>query len=143
MRKVRLGGRPPKASRKMRYGWLPARTDQRRGNWPPPSRRVTLLRPRVPAARAPWPHGQGQNRDLWRWHDRTPRARRGTSSASPHSPECRRPARPTRRRTREVRIGLSTRSEEHTSELQSHLNLVCRLLLEKKKSINHINEHRR
>src|SRR5260370_18357173 len=27
----------------------------------------------------------------------------------------------------------ATRSEEHTSELQSHLNLVCRLLLEKKK----------
>src|SRR5260370_12568304 len=27
----------------------------------------------------------------------------------------------------------NTRSEEHTSELQSHLNLVCRLLLEKKK----------
>src|SRR5260370_32647860 len=27
-----------------------------------------------------------------------------------------------------------SRSEEHTSELQSHLNLVCRLLLEKKKS---------
>src|SRR5260370_33294245 len=28
---------------------------------------------------------------------------------------------------------LKARSEEHTSELQSHLNLVCRLLLEKKK----------
>src|SRR5690242_21192415 len=27
----------------------------------------------------------------------------------------------------------SGRSEEHTSELQSHVNLVCRLLLEKKK----------
>src|SRR5260370_29036581 len=27
-----------------------------------------------------------------------------------------------------------SRSEEHTSELQSHLNLVCRLLLEKKKN---------
>src|SRR5260370_25381931 len=27
---------------------------------------------------------------------------------------------------------LGPRSEEHTSELQSHLNLVCRLLLEKK-----------
>src|SRR5260370_28045863 len=27
----------------------------------------------------------------------------------------------------------NVRSEEHTSELQSHLNLVCRLLLEKKK----------
>src|SRR5690242_21843348 len=29
--------------------------------------------------------------------------------------------------------GDSVRSEEHTSELQSHVNLVCRLLLEKKK----------
>src|SRR5260370_32724964 len=29
--------------------------------------------------------------------------------------------------------GTGHRSEEHTSELQSHLNLVCRLLLEKKK----------
>src|SRR5690242_20995250 len=28
---------------------------------------------------------------------------------------------------------LFPRSEEHTSELQSHVNLVCRLLLEKKK----------
>src|SRR5690242_21514748 len=28
------------------------------------------------------------------------------------------------------------RSEEHTSELQSHVNLVCRLLLEKKKKTN-------
>src|SRR5438477_3635330 len=28
--------------------------------------------------------------------------------------------------------GFSSRSEEHTSELQSHVNLVCRLLLEKK-----------
>src|SRR3989449_7351331 len=31
---------------------------------------------------------------------------------------------------------ISTRSEEHTSELQSRLHLVCRLLLEKKKKIN-------
>src|SRR5690242_20842505 len=29
------------------------------------------------------------------------------------------------------------RSEEHTSELQSHVNLVCRLLLEKKKDIQY------
>src|SRR5438477_4966587 len=29
-----------------------------------------------------------------------------------------------------------SRSEEHTSELQSHVNLVCRLLLEKKKKYN-------
>src|SRR5260370_31134910 len=32
-----------------------------------------------------------------------------------------------------VRRRPQERSEEHTSELQSHLNLVCRLLLEKKK----------
>src|SRR2546427_6537851 len=31
------------------------------------------------------------------------------------------------------RVGAQTRSEEHTSELQSQSNLVCRLLLEKKK----------
>src|SRR5260370_25339894 len=31
------------------------------------------------------------------------------------------------------RVQAHIRSEEHTSELQSHLNLVCRLLLEKKK----------
>src|SRR5436309_14385927 len=49
------------------------------------------------------------------------------------SPECaagrvsrRPPGRPTRRHRR--------RSEEHTSELQSRENLVCRLLLEKKKN---------
>src|SRR2546427_4418103 len=34
---------------------------------------------------------------------------------------------------RRQREGLPMRSEEHTSELQSQSNLVCRLLLEKKK----------
>src|SRR2546426_8502906 len=42
------------------------------------------------------------------------------------TPSARRKARPSRR------------SEEHTSELQSPCNLVCRLLLEKKKIINNI-----
>src|SRR5438034_5305684 len=32
------------------------------------------------------------------------------------------------------------RSEEHTSELQSHSDLVCRLLLEKKKKIRNVYE---
>src|SRR2546422_6348483 len=32
-------------------------------------------------------------------------------------------------------VSLTTRSEEHTSELQSRLHLVCRLLLEKKKAM--------
>src|SRR2546430_3596505 len=35
------------------------------------------------------------------------------------------------------------RSEEHTSELQSQSNLVCRLLLEKKKNINNATTIRR
>src|SRR2546422_5112927 len=46
-----------------------------------------------------------------------------------------------------TRSGLVSRSEEHTSELQSRLHLVCRLLLEKKKktkkstaSLQHIAE---
>src|SRR2546430_6176555 len=33
------------------------------------------------------------------------------------------------------RVGVGPRSEEHTSELQSQSNLVCRLLLEKKKNL--------
>src|SRR2546427_11667681 len=35
-----------------------------------------------------------------------------------------------------LRVELGSRSEEHTSELQSQSNLVCRLLLEKKKKQN-------
>src|SRR2546426_9012077 len=38
---------------------------------------------------------------------------------------------------------LKSRSEDHTSELQSPCNLVCRLLLEKKKKMNYCkHEHR-
>src|SRR2546430_12896062 len=51
-----------------------------------------------------------------------------------------------RRITEELRER-GTRSEEHTSELQSQSNLVCRLLLEKKKKnqnyIHHCMTHRR
>src|SRR5438477_2292377 len=38
------------------------------------------------------------------------------------------------RPTSSARQRCARRSEEHTSELQSHVNLVCRLLLEKKKN---------
>src|SRR2546422_8176173 len=50
------------------------------------------------------------------------------------------PARPTRRAVCS-RPPAAIRSEEHTSELQSRLHLVCRLLLEKKK-IPHLGPHR-
>src|SRR2546422_5361898 len=39
--------------------------------------------------------------------------------------------------------GLGRRSEEHTSELQSRLHLVCRLLLEKKKSNHRLTQSQR
>src|SRR5205807_9196593 len=38
---------------------------------------------------------------------------------------------------KELVVGAHERSEEHTSELQSPCNLVCRLLLEKKKKKQH------
>src|SRR2546422_6362035 len=49
-----------------------------------------------------------------------------------------RPRRPgdVRRLDRRRRRAKRTRSEEHTSELQSRLHLVCRLLLEKKKIVS-------
>src|SRR2546422_3997661 len=49
------------------------------------------------------------------------------------------------KRTRHIRSLDANRSEEHTSELQSRLHLVCRLLLEKKKkekiSVKTSNKH--
>src|SRR5436190_6710208 len=56
-----------------------------------------------------------------------------------HEPEELRPDRPARRhlhlpRQADRRGRCRCRSEEHTSELQSHSDLVCRLLLEKKKA---------
>src|SRR2546430_7442613 len=54
-----------------------------------------------------------------------------------------------RRRGRPAALGAAPptwkRSEEHTSELQSQSNLVCRLLLEKKKQLRHTGQlrHRR
>src|SRR5256885_6634679 len=53
------------------------------------------------------------------------RARSDRAPSAPRAASARPPSR--------CRAGLSRRSEEHTSELQSPCNLVCRLLLEKKK----------
>src|SRR2546422_4847226 len=39
-----------------------------------------------------------------------------------------------------LRVDIMERSEEHTSELQSRLHLVCRLLLEKKKKKKNITQ---
>src|SRR5260370_26175250 len=55
-------------------------------------------------------------------HDALPICRVGLAAPAPWVP-------------RRSRCPWAWRSEEHTSELQSHLNLVCRLLLEKKKTM--------
>src|SRR5260370_29532713 len=57
------------------------------------------------------------------------RAGRGPGTAQPSRP-C---PRSSSQVSSSTTAGRAARSEEHTSELQSHLNLVCRLLLEKKK----------
>src|SRR5712664_1741700 len=46
--------------------------------------------------------------------------------------------RPGGRSTRSIPSAIPTRSEEHTSELQSRSDLVCRLLLEKNKDLKKI-----
>src|SRR2546430_7586081 len=61
----------------------------------------------------------------------TESARVTGSTASSPARVSSRVARPSRKSTASR---ADTRSEEHTSELQSQSNLVCRLLLEKKKS---------
>src|SRR2546422_5579470 len=48
---------------------------------------------------------------------------------------------PSTARTRPLRPPKNPRSEEHTSELQSRLHLVCRLLLEKKKKTRQQHQH--
>src|SRR5260370_15240552 len=63
-------------------------------------------------------HGDGRDRTDPRQH----------ADQRPHHASHEREA-----QVRQRERGGESRSEEHTSELQSHLNLVCRLLLEKKK----------
>src|SRR5256885_17015241 len=63
-----------------------------------------------------------------------------SSASSRWSAERKRKARSTAappRGSRASRAASAARSEEHTSELQSPCNLVCRLLLEKKKNISY------
>src|SRR5688572_31054088 len=61
------------------------------------------------------------------------RSAEGDRSLTRRSAEGARPEPAAPKRRRRVGGQKKTRSEEHTSELQSQSNLVCRLLLEKKK----------
>src|SRR5438477_9177222 len=64
-----------------------------------------------------------------------------TSSTTSTTPRPR-PTSPATSLTGPMPRSSSARSEEHTSELQSHVNLVCRLLLEKKKQRIFRSRHR-
>src|SRR5690242_21187758 len=68
------------------------------------------------------------------------RRRRRLRDAAPRG--ARAAGRPGRRPRRGPDPVRRDRSEEHTSELQSHVNLVCRLLLEKKKKKKQTFYHR-
>src|SRR2546422_7863688 len=68
--------------------------------------------------RVPFGHRLGREDVALRWH--MCQSRRGLEVQTSGAPSRGQP-------------GVGVRSEEHTSELQSRLHLVCRLLLEKKK----------
>src|SRR2546430_7077034 len=68
-------------------------------------------------------------------HDRAHRRPRGRHRRADCLPLDRAVPRVHRRFTPELMFARTRRSEEHTSELQSQSNLVCRLLLEKKKKL--------
>src|SRR3712207_7140843 len=68
-------------------------------------------------------------------------SRCGRWSSTPGSTPTPRTRRPTPRPAPPGWRPGSTRSEEHTSELQSRQYLVCRLLLEKKKKKKHTTQH--
>src|SRR5207249_10683889 len=81
-----------------------------------------------------------RSQDRGRARRRVGRSRRGRPRADRPAavPSLRRPAGAAVRRQRRDRDRATegvSRSEEHTSELQSRFDLVCRLLLEKKKDI--------
>src|SRR2546430_9494999 len=68
-------------------------------------------------------------------HDALPIYFQARTPVRPASKRCQWPWRALRSSVK-PRASLAERSEEHTSELQSQSNLVCRLLLEKKNCLN-------
>src|SRR5688572_33075057 len=66
-------------------------------------------------------------------HDALPIFPAASDAEKPDHPQENREACPHARQVIRTEVGVNGRSEEHTSELQSQSNLVCRLLLEKKK----------
>src|SRR5688572_32351645 len=71
----------------------------------------------------------------WTSHEASPRYARSEWGAHCAAIEGRRKGRTEGGYSGSRDLSSATRSEEHTSELQSQSNLVCRLLLEKKKRI--------
>src|SRR5207248_4941159 len=80
------------------------------------------------------PGGRGSGGPRWAVRDSPVPCRRNNSSTGTEESSAARATRSpacTKCRSSPSKIATSTRSEEHTSELQSPYDLVCRLLLEK------------
>src|SRR2546422_8281853 len=100
--------------------------------------------PDSPPPAGSWTRSSCQKKRARHWHFSS--RRRANSPAHTSEPSC-------CRVNHDTAAHPGVRSEEHTSELQSRLHLVCRLLLEKKKTIernhmillhrNHKNVHAR
>src|SRR6266478_8981253 len=109
---------------------------------------MCCLRPRRTSSAASWRTCQSASTasfsDRTRWSDESSSRAEKRLPTGESIPACRRLGCPGRgSRPRSIFCPAnpsSSRSEEHTSELQSQSNLVCRLLLEKKKKkkVNHI-----
>src|SRR5690606_41660941 len=104
--------------------------------WIPPSLTSSLFIPLRPPTPPLFPYTT-LFRSAQGWL-RFPRGRaRRQGHRRSHAAHCQGPEHPLsgqhHPRNQSRRQGRETRSEEHTSELQSRENLVCRLLLEKKK----------
>src|SRR2546426_5028039 len=84
------------------------------------------VKPRAPVARVDLEFGTHRPDQLAADRETEPRAREAVPTVPPGQPE----------RLVQAHEPVGIRSEEHTSELQSPCNLVCRLLLEKKKKKN-------
>src|SRR5258708_9631417 len=90
------------------------------------SRQAESSTPGSNSSRSPVPDSRAQSRSRWICLPRRPASPSHLVGAGPATPSSNRVS------------ASSSRSEEHTSELQSPDHLVCRLLLEKKKKHNRL-----
>src|SRR5699024_11855624 len=94
---------------------------------------TSTLLPSTTLFRSPWPPSPAAKPSSSQQTTTPPRIPPKQSAIQPSRPP---PPRPTWPQSPSITSSMATpRSEEHTSELQSRFDLVCRLLLDKKKNL--------